>query len=359
MIVGTNFAKQNSCAIRYHKPRQSQSVSVSCGTIFLMKTLVVGILSLVLLVAFVLPSFAFAAGIVPCTGVNVVKDADGNIVSSEGNCGTCELVVLANNGIEWLIMALLLFMVLLFAIAGFKLATSGGDVGAYNAARGMFQNVLVGLIIVLCSWLLVDTALKILLENSAGEAGYTRFGPWNEIPDSVCTGQIALGTGPQTDFYDTWAELRNISLENEERAQINAASYGVCNEGFLGAYFPGQASVAQCVLSGESACGAYHESTTDLDRNNIPFSVSPWQINLTVHTIQDCDMVLGEGVVLDCPSAYRGRNYSSTIVNTALYEQCSRALTDPVCATVNAQRIYREAGNSWGPWSAYTRNNCG
>lgn len=119
-----------------------------------------------------IPSFAGAVdGIVPCEGTYI----------SGSECGTCEFIALMNNTISFVIKIMLMVTFLLFAYVGFLMVTSKGNISAYNRAKGLFSNVVTGLIIMLAAWLLIDTVMKVLLPGGAGE---TEFGPWNEV---VCS----------------------------------------------------------------------------------------------------------------------------------------------------------------------------
>ena len=71
---------------------------------------------------------------------------------------------------------------MLFAYAGWKYMTAGGNIGKATQARDIFTNVAIGLVIILAGWLVVDTVMKTLVKEHAG------FGPWNKI----CSGGVDL-----------------------------------------------------------------------------------------------------------------------------------------------------------------------
>lgn len=125
---------------------------------------------LVPLLAFVLPGvFASAATIVPCTG----GDA----------CKACHLIELANNIINFLIVISVLIASILFAWAGFIMVTSAGNMSKVKKAKDIFVDVLIGIIIVLSGWIIVNTVMSILV-------GDTLFGgSWKTI-ECVDNGKI-------------------------------------------------------------------------------------------------------------------------------------------------------------------------
>ena len=61
-------------------------------------------------------------------------------------------------------MANLVFAVVmsafLFAYAGWTMLTSGGSSELYSKGKRVFGNVLIGLIIILAGWIIIDTLLK-------------------------------------------------------------------------------------------------------------------------------------------------------------------------------------------------------
>lgn len=87
---------------------------------------------------------AQAGGLVPCSGPD---------------CNTCHVVALANNVMNWLITFLSILAVIGFVISGFQMVISGGDVGSWTSAKARFTNVVIGIVLVLASWLIVDTIM--------------------------------------------------------------------------------------------------------------------------------------------------------------------------------------------------------
>lgn len=106
-----------------------------------------------------LPALALSAGLVPCNGPE---------------CQACHLVELAQRVLKWLIGVMASVIALVFAMGGFKMVTAGGDTGAVSGAREMMKNAVIGFIILLSAWLIVDTVLKTFVKGSA-------LGTWNEI----------------------------------------------------------------------------------------------------------------------------------------------------------------------------------
>lgn len=87
------------------------------------------------------------------------------------SCRACDLVALAGDVINVLIYLSAIVIVMVAAFTGFKMVMGGGG---GDLLKTIGQDILKGLIIMLCAWLIVDTGLKILVQDQS-------FGPWNQI----------------------------------------------------------------------------------------------------------------------------------------------------------------------------------
>lgn len=103
-----------------------------------------------------MPVFVFAQGglpkaIVPenCQGANAAQ-----------KCGVCDLAQLAQNVVNTAIFLAVILSAILFAWAGFKLMS--GNPGQISQGKGIFANVIIGLVIILAAYLLVDTLFSIM-----------------------------------------------------------------------------------------------------------------------------------------------------------------------------------------------------
>ncbi len=118
------------------------------------------------LIIFVGPGLAFAAGGL----VQVVPENCNDI----GGChSVCDLAKLAQNILTDGIYIAVFLSAVLFAWAGLKMLTSVANPGERTRAKEIFTNVAIGLVIILASWLLVDTVMRTLTGAN--------YGPWNSI----------------------------------------------------------------------------------------------------------------------------------------------------------------------------------
>jgi hypothetical protein len=122
--------------------------------------------SAIALSLFAFPILAFAAGL------------PGQIVpascSGPGGCQSiCDIASLAQNLLNTGIYIAVFLSAVLFAWAGWEAVTAGGSAEKVGHAKGIFGNVVIGLVIILAGWLVVDTLMKTLTKGD--------FGPWNNV----------------------------------------------------------------------------------------------------------------------------------------------------------------------------------
>jgi Type IV secretion system pilin len=103
------------------------------------------------------------------------------------DCSMCNIVDLTNGLIQWLIGFLFVLFAIIIAYAGFGLVTSGGNSHAMDEAKGRFTNAIIGLIIVLAAWLVVDTIMRGLVGRPGAEGQIPGSGEvtgwlfWSEV----------------------------------------------------------------------------------------------------------------------------------------------------------------------------------
>lgn len=144
-------------------------------------------------------------------------------------CRLCDLVTLANNVITFIIQMSVFVAVLLLVVAGFKsiIAGESAELGS------TFFNIVIGIVIMLCGWLVIDTVLKVLIGG--------QLGPWNQIqcvdnpvptaPPNLGNGTISgvpytgvTGGGVQCAAANTSCSPASIMATGLSQAQANAMS---------------------------------------------------------------------------------------------------------------------------------------
>ncbi len=137
------------------------------------------------LIIVLLPDMANAADFVPCDGVG------------PNACSACHFATMANTIVKWLIGVLMVVFAVIATSAGFGLVTSGGNPEAKSAAKQKMVNAVVGLIIVLAGWLLVDTIIRGLLEGGDGTITYSV-----SVGDAKPLPWYTIECQPQTETID-------------------------------------------------------------------------------------------------------------------------------------------------------------
>ncbi|MFA6193276.1 MAG: hypothetical protein WC726_00205, partial [Parcubacteria group bacterium] len=216
---------------------------------------------------------------------------------------------------------LALFMLI---IGAYQYLMAAGS-GKAEDAKDTITSALLGLALGLTAWIILNKINPDLV-NMRG------------ITQITGGGQTAQTGNPQNNNGQSYAgSTGNGSCDPNQ---------GACQTSNLACFGSG-ANAASQICGYESAGGnPLRLSGTDKTRDGKSFSVGLFQINLTVHD-------LGMG----CTSAFSGKNYSATIVNQSLYDQCVAKAQDPSFNTSYACKLYASRGN-FGDWKN-TVANCG
>ncbi len=190
---------------------------------------------LVLLLLLLLPADMVSAQVAP-----------GGFVPCEGaGCSACHFVSMVNVIITWLFS----FMFLVFAVvmfsAGFGLVTSGGNQAALDVAKSKFQNALVGIIIALAAWVIVDTVMRNLIKGD-GDLGntFTGFGPWSEVQCMAQTIPLRSGDVGELPEADGTPVIPSVTATCDDTAALMAKYSGSP----IGLEAPGLRTMIQCYL---------------------------------------------------------------------------------------------------------------
>ena len=104
-------------------------------------------------------------GLVPCTNTPTVNNG---VVTYTSKCDFNAFLALVNTIVKFLLFDLALpITAIMFVYAGFMLVTSGGSTEHRGLAKKVFTNAVIGFIIAMACWLIVETILSILGYNGA------------------------------------------------------------------------------------------------------------------------------------------------------------------------------------------------
>ena len=127
-------------------------------------------LALILLVIAIAPSIVLGAGI-PNQIVPKTYGCDG-----PGGCqSVCALADLAQNILGAAIFIAVFLAAILFSYAGFQMLVSPASSASKGKAKTLLYSVLVGFIIILAAWLVINVLMSIMVTGSVSGM------PWNRI----------------------------------------------------------------------------------------------------------------------------------------------------------------------------------
>lgn len=158
--------------------------------------------------ALIVASPVYAAGIVPCDGPG---------------CRACDFIQLGQNIIDWFIKIAASIIALTFAWGGMKMVMSGGDTGAVSSARSIMTNSVIGLVILLGSWLIVNTILNLLVSEE-------NMGKWYEIqctalpPSPTATTPNVVGSPSGSGPVSTTGLTQDVAMNRLSGAGISVTS---------------------------------------------------------------------------------------------------------------------------------------
>ncbi len=123
-----------------------------------------------------MPVIAYGAIVIPC--------AKGTAAM----CGFNDIFVLINSLIKFFLTTILLpLLVVIISYAGFLFMFSGGNEEQRGKAKKIFKNIVIGLLLILCSWFIIYTLFKAFgYDTARGRAG---------LSDSTINWQTSSGSG--------------------------------------------------------------------------------------------------------------------------------------------------------------------
>jgi hypothetical protein len=127
---------------------------------------------------FLFSTSAFAAGLVPCgLGPNKIIDSTGKAIPNPAfkACTVCDFFVLIQNIIKFLLDVFISLATLMVIYIAFLFLFSGGSPAKITDAKGKLWLLVIGIFWVLGSWLVLNTILNFIVDQSVFPW------PWNQI----------------------------------------------------------------------------------------------------------------------------------------------------------------------------------
>jgi len=135
-----------------------------------------------------------------CLPMLVMAQDSGLIPCGYGDnpCDTGDVANFVNGLIDFLIRMLGVIAVIVLVVTGIQLVTSGGDESKWTAAKERFTNVVIGIVIILAAWLVVDTIMEALTGDGLDFWGRLTGGEYGAGTALVDGGAAGVATGQYT-----------------------------------------------------------------------------------------------------------------------------------------------------------------
>ncbi len=283
------------------------------------------------------------------------------------------LLVVINNIISLLItLAITVVTPLTVAWAGFLYVVNPVDPSGISKAKGILWNTLLGIVIALSGWLIVDALMAVLYHPNDGSSYASKWyniiqGNWGDVCltqkganlgdglNQVSGNQIPMtgsgGNNALQPAFDKTGTACDPALVQQLAAQ-GSPSYQLSNT---------QANIFACIAWPESRCGKSFDPP-NYNWNSAKSSpgssaAGAFQVLLsTNHQCYEntaCYQAAGVSGPLNCHMAFDSRgNPKTDSVGAALVQTCVRAASNMGCSVSAASCLLKQSGGSFSPWQA-------
>jgi hypothetical protein len=294
---------------------------------------------------------AYAAANLP------LLNPDFSIVPTQ--CQTCPcdyggILQLVQNLMNAGIAIGIIAFVLVTVWAGISFMTNPTNPEARSQARAMLINVVVGMIIVLASWLVVDFIMKVIYNDGS------QYGPWNSILAPEGSG-TCIAAHDATQIGGIIGGITNAVVNGTNSGpaaqSLLPGGSGSCNASSVqaaaaaGGYqiSASEANVLACLAKPESSCGQATSGAKTSSGKSTSAS-GPWQIllgsNDKCHSLD-----LPACGNLNCSQAYSGGKVKSDPASQALAAQCQAEANNLSCSASAAACIVEQSHGKYTAWT--------
>lgn len=276
------------------------------------------------------------------------------------------LIRVINNIISLLITIAIVFVApLMIAYAGFLFVVNPVNAGGKEKAKGVLLNTVVGIVIALAGWMIVD-AVMVVLYNPGTEIEGGRLGAWSQL--------ITSGDLNRTTCIPLEGSLNQATMQNTfgvSTGALNAVSSGAlagsaCDPAAVQAaaatgwsQYPlsnTQANTFACIARPESNCG---RSLINYRWGSGSSAVGAFQVllqtNSTCYDNPACAAAVNLPMRsrLNCSSGFSSGN---PIPGSAVADRCVRAASNLNCSASAAACLLQRNGGNFSPWQQDVNN---
>lgn len=284
------------------------------------------------------------------------------------------LITVINNIIELLLTLAIVFVApLSIAYAGFLYVVNPVNSGGMEKAKGILTNTIVGIVIALAGWLIVDAIMAVLYNGKFGT--WTNLIQMNGVPCIEQTGSLTNG---QTGIPNPTAGAVTLRSPHPGKNGVGGGSGSACDPARVqaaaatGGYTltNAQANTFACIAVPESNCGTANLNYNWNGAKSIPASTAAGAFQVLLATHHDCyeksvcQAAAGVSGPLNCqrgfetkllPSGAPNPNWGKPIQTqaaAALVQNCVTAASNLNCSASAAACVLQQAGGNFRDWQA-------
>lgn len=246
-------------------------------------------------------------------------------------CGPCDLIKLGNAILDWLKIVGPIIATILMVYAGTRMVISGGNQAEKEAAKKIITNTLIGLVILLAAWLLVDEVMEALGQSGWDDiACVENLKPAQPVKsiNSVLIGGVVYNSGGITDYSD----LPVAPFEAGDCSPESLQSHGFSIQ---------DSRVMSCIAGPESGCNLNAQNPWSSARGvfQIVRGIDDKCHNLN---IPECSAAAGVSGNLNCSDAFIGGTSESNPSRAKpgyedLFAKCNAAASNMTCNAAAAK----------------------
>jgi len=300
------------------------------------------------------------------------------------------------------------------AYAGFLFVVNPVNPSGVSKARSVLLNTIVGIVIALAAWLIVDTVLTVLTAPDKGVSYWTaqlfKGGDVCQLTDTqisnnalnqsagqkpgdiigstpISEGGTGLTSPTQACAGHNGIDSSYDSPENFEGAASGSATSVLCADGTTqsravagpltsngdgcdagmimqasaaGGYAltQAQANTLACISRPEDACGA--GKVTNYNWGKGSSAAGAYQVTMQSHSNcfdnSVCQQAAGSSAALNCGSGFSGGNPKADAASQALVQKCLQAAANVQCSAAAAACLVK-ARPDFGDWAPYSAGN--
>lgn len=313
------------------------------------------LLALVLAVgSLALPLAAHAA--IPFFGPVIPPQSITGVLGSD-TCaaGFGMLIMVINNIISLLLTVAILFVApIMIAWSGFLFVVNPVNPSKKEEAKGILLHTVVGIVIALCGWLIVDAIMAVLYKPDTPVNGGT-LGVWSQLitsgalgPCIPLAGSLSQATQQNTAGVSTGGltlpPTQQVGTACDPAAVLAAAAAG--NPSYT--LTTVEANTFACIAGPESSCG---KKLINFNFGKGSTAVGAFQVllqsNASCYENTSCYAAAGVMGPLNCASGFTGGN---PIQGSKVAQDCVNAASNFNCSAASAACLLRRNHNSFSPW---------